>query len=68
VITSFVAGAITGATVMWIWGDRIREQIDAATGDVRTRTAERLHGAADRLQSAADTIQEGLGGASLPRS
>lgn len=66
-IRSFVAGAIMGATVIWIWGDRIREQIDAATSDVRTRTAGRLHGAADTLQSAADTIQEGLGGASLPR-
>jgi hypothetical protein len=48
---------------VWFWGDQIREALDEATSGVRTRSAERLHGAADTLQSVADTVDRGLSGA-----
>ena len=59
---SFFVGAIAGMAVMWFWGDRIRDGIDAATADVRSRAAGQLHGAADTLQSVADTVDQGLTG------
>jgi hypothetical protein len=62
VIKSFLAGAIAGAAVMWLWGDRIRDTIDDATQGVRTRASEQLHGVADTLQSVADTVDQGLSG------
>jgi Cu/Ag efflux pump CusA len=62
VIKSFLAGAITGAAVMWFWGDEIRGRIDDATSGVRTRAAEQLHGVADTLQSVAQTVDQGLTG------
>jgi hypothetical protein len=63
VIKSFLAGAIAGGVVMWLWGDQIREALDEATSGMRTRTAEQLQGVADRLQSAAETVDQGLSGA-----
>ena len=65
-IKSFLAGAIAGGTVMWFWGDQVREVLDEATSGVRTRTAEQLHGVADTLQSVADTVDHGLSGAQRP--
>jgi hypothetical protein len=59
---SFFLGAIAGIAVMWFWGDRIRDAIDRATADVRSRAAEQLQGAADTLQSVADTVDQGLTG------
>ncbi|HET7342376.1 MAG TPA: hypothetical protein VFL90_13020 [Methylomirabilota bacterium] len=60
-------GAITGAAVMWFWGDQIRGSIDDATSGVRTRAAEQLHGVADTLQSVAQTVDQGLTGAPQQR-
>jgi uncharacterized protein with gpF-like domain len=68
VIKSFLAGAIAGGTVVWLWRDEIRAAIDDATTDVRARTAEQLHGVADTLQTVADTVDQGLSGATPPRS
>jgi hypothetical protein len=69
VIKSFLAGAIAGGAVVWLWRDDIRAAIDEATTDVRARTAEQLHGVADTLQSVAETVDHGLSGApSAPRS
>jgi hypothetical protein len=68
VIRSFLAGAITGAAVMWVWGDQIRESIDDATMGVRTRASEQLHGVADTLQTVADTVDQGLSGTTQPRA
>jgi hypothetical protein len=68
VIKSFLAGAIAGGTVVWLWRDEIRAAIDEATSDVRARTAEQLHGVADTLQTVADTVDQGLSGATPPRS
>jgi hypothetical protein len=48
--------------VMWLWGDQLRDAVDSATADVRSRAAEQLQGAADTLQSVADTVDQGLGG------
>lgn len=62
-IKSFVLGAITGAAVMWFYGDQIRETVDDATSGVRTRAAEQMHNVADTLQSVADTVDQGLSGA-----
>jgi hypothetical protein len=67
VIKSFLAGAIAGGAVMWLWGDRIRDTIDEATSGARTRAADRLHGVADTLQSVADTVDQGLSGTTQPR-
>jgi hypothetical protein len=67
-IKSFLLGAISGATVMWLWGDQIRDTIDDATLGVRTRASERLQGVADTLQSVADTVDQGLGGSTQPRA
>jgi hypothetical protein len=39
VIKSFLAGAIAGGAVVWLWRDEIRAAIDDATIDVRARTA-----------------------------
>lgn len=66
-IKSFLVGAITGAAVMWFWGDQIRGSIDDATSGVRTRAAEQLHGVADTLQSVAQTVDQGLTGAPQQR-
>lgn len=65
-IKSFLAGAIAGGTVVWLWRDEIRAAIDEATSDVRARTAEQLHGVADTLQTVADTVDQGLSGAAPP--
>jgi len=62
VIKSFLVGAVAGGVAVWFWGDQIREALDEATSGVRTRSAERLHGAADTLQSVADTVDRGLSG------
>jgi hypothetical protein len=67
VIKSFLAGALGGAVVVWLWGDRLRDAVDAATLRVRTRTAEQLHGVAATLESVADTVDQGLSGAAQPR-
>jgi hypothetical protein len=61
-IKSFLAGAIAGGVVMWLWGDQIRDAIDGATSGVRGRAAEQLQGVADTLQSVADTVDQGLSG------
>ena len=66
-IKRFLAGAVVGGVVMWLWGDRIRGAFDDATSDVRGRTAEQLQGVADTLQSVADTVDQGLSGAQQPR-
>jgi len=62
VIQSFLAGAVAGGVVMWLWGDHIRDAIDGATSGVRSRAAEPLQGMADTLQSVADTVDQGLSG------
>ena len=67
-IKSFLVGAIAGGAVVWVWRDEIRAAIDEATSDVRARTAEQLHGVADTLQTVADTVDQGLSGATPPRS
>ena len=61
-IKSFLVGAITGAAVMWFYGEQIRETVDDATSGVRTRAAEQMHNVADTLQSVADTVDQGLTG------
>jgi hypothetical protein len=66
VIKSFLAGAIAGGAVVWLWRDEIRAAIDDATGDVRARAAEQLHDVADTIQSVANTVDQGLSGASPP--
>ena len=63
VIKSLLVGAIAGAAVMWIYGDRIRDYIDDVTMNMRERAAAGLEGAAERLQSVADTVEDGLSGA-----
>ena len=61
-IKSFLVGAITGAAVMWFYGQQIRETLDDATSSVRTRAAEQMHNVADTLQSVAHTVDQGLTG------
>ena len=67
-IKSFLVGAITGAAVMWFYGDRIRETVDDATSGVRSRAAEQMHNVADTLQSVAQTVDQGLTGAPQHRA
>jgi hypothetical protein len=59
---SFFVGAVAGMAVMWLWGDQLRNALDDATADVRSRAADHLQGAADTLQSVADTVDQGLTG------
>jgi hypothetical protein len=61
-VKTFFAGAIAGAVVMWLWGERIRDVVDDATVGIRTQASDRLHGVADTLQSVADTVDQGLSG------
>ena len=65
-IKSFLAGAIAGGVVMWLWRERIGAALDEATSSVRSSTAEHLQGMADTLQSVADTVDQGLSGATSP--
>ena len=65
---SFFVGAVAGMAVMWLWGDHLRDALDDATADVRSRAAEHLQGAADTLQSVAETVDQGLGGAPQHRA
>jgi hypothetical protein len=53
-IKSFIAGAIAGAVIIWLWGEQIRDAIDRATSGARSRAAGQLHGVAHTLQSVAD--------------
>jgi len=46
VIKSLLFGAIVGGAVVWIYGDRIRNDIDDVTMNARERAATRLEGAA----------------------
>jgi len=64
VIKSLLFGAVVGGTVVWMYGDRIRDYIDDVTMNVRERAAARLEGAAERLQTVADTVEDGLSKAS----
>ena len=59
---SFFVGAVAGMAVMWLWGDQLRDAVDSATADVRSRAAGQLQGAADTLQSVAETVDQGLTG------
>jgi hypothetical protein len=65
---SFFVGAVAGMAVMWLWGDQLRDAVDSATADVRSRAAGQLQGAADTLQSVAETVDQGLGGAPQHRA
>ena len=65
-IKSFLAGAIAGGVVMWLWSEQIGAALDEATSSVRSRTAEHLQGVADTLQSVADTVDQGLSGTPAP--
>jgi hypothetical protein len=67
VIKGFLAGAIAGGVVMWLWGEQLRDAFDDATSGVRSRAAEQLQGVADTLQSVADTVDQGMSGATQPR-
>jgi hypothetical protein len=73
VIRSFILGAITGGTVVWIWKDDIqrymddklaeaRHFVDDKTSTVRGRAADTLQSAVDGLQAAKDAIEGGLEG------
>ncbi len=59
-IKSLLFGAVVGGTVVWVYGDRIRDYIDDVTMNVRERAAARLETAAERLQTVADTVEDGL--------
>ena len=47
---AFVIGALTGATVVWLWGRTIEDRIAAQTRAVRTM-------AADGIQAVEETIR-----------
>jgi hypothetical protein len=64
VIKSFLTGLIAGGTVVWMFGDQIRDYVDDVTSDLRGQAAAGLEGAAERLQSVAETVEDGLGKAS----
>jgi len=64
VIKSFLTGLIAGGTVVWMFGDQIRDYVDDVTSDLRGQAAAGLEGAAERLQSVAETVEDGLSKAS----
>jgi hypothetical protein len=64
VIKSFLTGLIAGGTVVWMFGDQIRDYVDDITSDLRGQAAASLEGAAERLQSVAETVEDGLSKAS----
>jgi hypothetical protein len=63
-IKSFLTGLIAGGTVVWMFGDQIRDYVDDVTSDLRGQAAAGLEGAAERLQSVAETVEDGLSKAS----
>ncbi|PYN19525.1 MAG: hypothetical protein DMD76_26155 [Candidatus Rokuibacteriota bacterium] len=56
-------GSVITSLLMWFYGDRIRDDIDDVTMNMRERAAAGLEGAAERLQAVADTVEDGLSGA-----
>ncbi len=69
-LVSFVLGVITGATGLWLLGDRIRDQIEVRTRKARTRAADILDtaaGALDTASSALSAAGESLQGAPRER-
>jgi hypothetical protein len=63
-LKSFLTGLIAGGTVVWMFGDQIRDYVDDVTSDLRGQAAAGLEGAAERLQSVAETVEDGLSKAS----
>jgi hypothetical protein len=61
-IRSFVAGAIVGGLVVWLYGREIRAFIDGRTLTARARAADTLKAAAEGLQAAKEKIEGGLSG------
>ncbi|OGL14186.1 MAG: hypothetical protein A3F92_11590 [Candidatus Rokubacteria bacterium RIFCSPLOWO2_12_FULL_71_22] len=56
-VRSFVAGAVVGGVLVWIYGREIREYVDEKTRGARTRAAERLGAAAESLVAAKERIE-----------
>jgi len=63
---SFVLGTLVGSAVVWFWGDRIRETIDARTDGVRNTLVGWLDIAEDVLGTIRERLDAGLTGITSP--
>lgn len=61
-IGGFVLGAVTGAALVWFYGQEIREYIDYRTQKARARAAQTLGAAAGGLEAAREKLEAGLTG------
>lgn len=60
-IGRFILGAIVGGAAVWYYGPRLREYVDDASRNVRTRAADTLQSAAETLQSAKQAVEPSQG-------
>ena len=60
----FILGTIVGGAAVWLYGDRLREAIDARTEAVRGRVADGIGAVSDSLDSIRERIENGLAGSS----
>jgi len=56
-VRAFVAGAVVGGALAWIYGRDVRDYIDEKTRAARTRAAETLGAAAEGLEAAKERIE-----------
>ena len=47
---AFVIGALTGATVVWLWGRTIEDRIAAQARAVRTMAADGIQAVEDKIR------------------
>jgi hypothetical protein len=55
----FLAGAITGALAIWMWGDELHGYLVEKTRGVRTRTADQIQALATAAEQIGSTLQSG---------
>ena len=64
-VKSFILGTIVGGAAVWLYGDRIREYVDARTEAVRERVAGGIDAVTDSLQAVKERVEDGLSGQSV---
>ena len=55
----FLAGAITGALAIWMWGDELHAYLAEKTRGVRTKTADQIQALATAAEQIGSTLQSG---------
>jgi len=58
-VLRFLAGAITGALAIWMWGDELHAYLAEKTRGVRTKTADQIQALATAAEQIGSTLQSG---------